>query len=1019
MASCGSGKSRIAIDLAAGRSTLYLSNNNALGEQLQTSMLALNVPGETIVSYSSKYFIPQVTNLRHKIVIASYAGVCCDKDTSTDVAEEDTGAEPRCEYVDKKSVINRKDAKWQFIKNHTLDLLAADEAWHCTHSRMCVIQEIKAHKVLFMSGDYEKAQTDFIYIQVWMLLYAGHPYHQDEEDRNNGITHDYEAREAPMQSSSQSYERFKVKDPKSLLKVNGENMYPNWGDQIVTEVRTIMIGVEDLTDEELLKMYWNRYAINVTYAELVEWKAGDTEQRPITAVVPVGLSMPRIRGWHSASGGGDAVRNTVNPLRLSLVWALVCHHSGRDIDWNRSYRSDRLVLPVKKAGPRSIALFCLSVPAHAIWTAAFGAIPLGAKKSAAEVLTMLAEMNTISESSLQHREESPLAVLSMSRGVGLDTTTARVGMTVSSNFMNYRHMEIQQSGRTQRANLGPVNMSEGSLYLSYRSHIVKQFTESFYRMSEDRNSENNEEYWYRDIDNQRDEDDSATVIRMGSRSTRHTIHGLKAGGGGAEGHTQSNGTRSNRSSKHSVGQQQQQQQQQQHTSSTRTRARKRTPAAKTKKTKKMGPVKKEPAKNSRRRRIHSKKGSQKGNKRGSSNKKKNDKQKRKRSSSSRTNARMEDEQEEGEEGEEDDEGEEEEEEEGEEEWKSGEEYRDSDGHSDGLQRDDVNDNDDVQPESTTVTTTRIVNSPQERFRMVMDKLPGLECPTRIPACREHNGDETDTDTEPVGRTLDVSALFEGGVIRTLLSSKQYFNRRMFRAIFELVMCRVDYAHQHSTDHMRHRSVDVWRVPGEPPTAARLDDDDDEEGKDAAHDTSTMERLHDELTMRIFTKQVSRWQAYKVEVNVIQQHISALNEAALREMEQADTSGGTNIQPLPEWTWCSDVPPAPWELPRPVHSVLDEEHHVYDFTDHWWRVLAPVLPSPTTMSVKQWAPTDTIMEVTKQWYQEFERSVSDVSGVESLQTELAQIHLEYWWRHTFSGFPLGKDALEWATVLGDL
>jgi hypothetical protein len=811
MAPCGSGKTRIAIALSDGRSTLYISNNNALGKQLEKSMLAQGIPADSIIFYSEKSFAPGITNLKHKTMIASYAGVCCDQHTYVDEELAAGVAAPaRVEPEADKRSNSRQDAKQLCITTHVWDLIVFDEAWHCTHSRMQRIQELKARKVIFMSGDYEKAQSEFRYIQVWMLLYASYP----------GAAAAVSV-PGPESVVATRFQLVCQKSAKGSVAAEKAQSGDSWQLQIENKVRKLSPENErNKPIMALLELYWTTHAVRVPYHMLVSWEpfpmgvaplalrleekqeekpvaprridpARLQVQRPVTAVVPVGLWMPRITGWHDMRSTGDPVQSTINPLRLSLVWALVVHHAGQRINWERKYRGDRLVVPVVSCGPRAIALFCLSVPAHAIWTAAFSAIPLSADAAAEDVLSMLMEMNRVREVDLRPGKTSPLAVMSMSKGVGLNTTTARVGISVSSNHMNFKHMEIQQQGRVQRANTGPVSESEGSIYVSIRSPTGK-----------------------------------------------------------------------------SIGQ-------------------------------------------------------------------------------PPSTAAMNDE---------DDE--------------------------------DAMDISDEPPTLAAVVTGAAVGPdwnelvPSDRFVDLMGKLPALLCHSEPPP----GGTAVPVE---VPRTMDIASLFPNQCTQSFLTVDLQIHRRLFRAIFEAVICRVDYAHQHATDHMRHVSVGNWADP---------------QAASASQDPHSHTAKSEDLTAH----QQSRWTQYLLEFESIGSHITCVDTASAKK--QAIGGDGQKV-PLPHYGYKTTVPLASWEIFRTVDGHPD-------YTDQWWRVLYPRICEETfghpVTTVDEWYPCDETERVCAAWLERWQTAVRPERKTR-WQWQLAMEHLNAWWDHTFQDFPLGTDGLSWKDI----
>jgi hypothetical protein len=880
---CGSGKSLVGIALAGHSSTLYISNNLFLGHQYAQSTQNEGISPQSIKFYSAKDFGPEHVDLKRKIVIVSYAGLCCEPKIKKDY---DESADDQVSLLgDRKT-----SKKLQFVQNHVWDLIICDEAWTCTLSRVSVLQTLKSHKFVFMSGDFEKARPDFIYIRVWMLLLSGHPHDVDaQKEDGDKVGLDYAAKKktlplptpsnrlTPVKTNSlKTGESNKVKPEKKKSKkkskkkgnedeeeeekvesldagIKGKmdkkskeeaekNVSMDWESQIVEAARDQLIAqaklyqrdtkvteYKEMTPEKIAQYYWDRYLVDILYDDLVAWpprvhstdklkevydakckryggqadKAARSDeedtQRPVTAVVPIGLYMPCIKGWyHDAddakeappagvkkvgagvkkAGAGDkeaaepvrqsAARDSVNPLRLSLVWALTRHQCGRVIDWNREYRADRLdTSKVKECGRRATALFCLSVPSHKIWTAAFAAIGLSAAAQPDAVLRMLEELNDVNGSVIYPGKPSPLAVMSMSRGVGLDTTGVRIGITVSSNSMNYIHMETQQSGRNQRANSGKVQDAEGSVYLSFRSHVYKSETP-----------------------------------------------------------------------------------------------------------------------------VEEKKG--------------------------------------------------------------------------------------VVPEQW------MNMAPGQRFLRVMDQIPGLTC-------------ETVADGETIPRTLNVAALFKDGQICSLLSSRLTMNKRMFRSIFELIMCRVDYAHQHATDHMRHTSVDVWLDTLSPGGAGRPVD---------------LQPLPINKDKQEVDRRKRRWTAYSNECKTIEEHIKKLEAAALDVIPEFG-------ELLPAtWEWDTTVPLAEWEQPRTCQDTIDGPLR-YDTTDQWWIPMYH-LACGDGQSADDFEPqlhagvlatrVDKIVNKTLDDQKADETVTPDTKAV-----VLAKFQLGCWWHYTFKDLPLGGGGQSWSSL----
>jgi hypothetical protein len=862
---CGSGKTRIAIALAAGQSTLYISNNGALGKQLRESLITAGVDRECILFYSDASFDPSTTDLKNKILIASYAGVCGDKaghgaeakprvvgassggrdggeeeeeeeEAEGDVPMDDGGAEEvdALDSVTMAAAQAVSDAKWQTVLGHDWDLVVCDEAWHLTVTRMNIVQKLKTRLSTFMSGDYDKAKPDFIYTQAWMLLLSGGFQAPRTWAQYKGST------AAKAAAAATPWNRFQATDSPTMAtaaaalaaaaatSTAGAAPRPvvdalQWKQDIVHAVlaipnNTINDGVEvaeqpdvnkffemrdrvqdDITRdpvqawtaltiklvETLLKLFWRAAAVEVMYESLLVWPdpvLGQKQPLPVTAVVPIGLWMPQVARWHDrAYANVEPICTSVNPLRMSLVHALNVHHCGRQLNWDRNYRTDRVMTPYTVNGNRAIALFCLSVPAHVIWTAAFGAIPLAATATASDVLVMLKELNDVDKPSLRIGRPSPLAVMSMSRGVGLDTRTVRVGMNISSNYMNYIHMEVQQQGRAQRGSFVAVRESEGSIYLSFRVPTIKELADE-QEADQERGDEEKEE----ESNVQDDGDDR--------------------------------------------------------------------------------------------------------------------------------------------------------------EWGA--------------------------------------KSPKQRFVGIMKKLPALACPigpVPVPVPVDA-GVHSDADAAAaaavrqapeIGRTLLVGDLFRGHITNSLMSQSLKMNKRLFRAIFELVMCRVDYAHQHATKHMRQEPTQRWQ---EVDTTYRLID----------HD-----RPHEELTLF--------WRACITECEVIQNHIKAL---------EVDGNSRHTV-PRKGWPWSKKVPLAPWEKTR---WIVDAP----DYKDQWWRFLYPHIVKGAV--VEDWDPTDAgVIDKFRVWYKlyrETHRHTWESEGVSSL----AKLQLAWWWKHTFAQFPPGSSELPWKDVL---
>jgi hypothetical protein len=198
------------------------------------------------------------------------------------------------------------------------------------------------------------------------------------------------------------------------------------------------------------------------------------------------------------------------------------------------------------------------------------------------------------------------------------------------------------------------------------------------------------------------------------------------------------------------------------------------------------------------------------------------------------------------------------------------------------------------------------------------------------------------------------------------------NKRLFRAIFELVMCRVDYAHQHATMHMRQEHTRRWQAVG-----------------------SSTRRIAQPPEQEL----IKFWKKCMKECEVIQNHIKALEEEGSRD--------GVEME---DWPWSRRVPLAPWEKTRWMEKFPD-------YTDQWWRFLYPHIVKGAV--VEDWDPSNAdLIQKFRDWYRGYraKHGSTELEWSQKGVARLAKLQLRWWWKHTFAQFPPGSSELPWKDIL---